>query len=1508
MKRLLSSFRYLTPNIWLRKASLSRKMYYYTALLLMASIGIGVFLFQTYFASSVQAAWLNESWAYRRSIAISAHTSLENNVYLNLSGGNALDTSDTSRFQADCGDLRFTDASGNLLPYYIVSGCGSASTVVHVLFETFPAGAQDIYYYYGNTAAANGFSASDFSTAATGVTIGSQGSEENGPTPVAYWDFDDATGTVAKDGSPNGRNGTLSGATLPAWTKGQCVSGSCLFFNGITSQVTVSSTVPGVKSVGFWVNPGSSASGELMALNSTTHIRTTTGTVTAPGTTSPTVYVNGKVNGTVVANTWNYITVTTNSAVSASAITLGRGPLGILKGFMDDVKFYPTALTTSQINANYTARGSNAGSGAVLGASDQGALSSGLLGYWKMDEITQNTCSGGSNDSCEATGSGFDGLWNGNATASDSGKFSWGTVFDGSGDYVTTTNNSYFAPSSAITISGWYRTTALGNSRIMSRGSTSDGYELILLNSGSIECNMGINSTEHDVASANFVPNDGQWHHVACTYDGKVLLLYIDGVLQADRDQTAGTISYISRVLSFGISAALAFPITGNLDEMRIYNRALSPDEVSQLYNYAPSPFLYYDFEEGSGSSVIDKSGNSFNGTWAGTGSRYSAGKYGKGGTFNGSDDTLTIDIPDAVTGAAAGSTGLANGTFSFWMRPTQFNAGGGVQHRLVNRNDGGNNNGDVLCGINGSSTNYECDFDDGVGIGPSDVGTGNVLVQNAWNYITVTWEHYGHNTTARIYHNGVLKDSVSGSQLVRPFKRGLDLTVVGIDYVGQVDEYRMYNYARNPKQIIEDMNASHPSGGSPVGSAIGYWKFDAGTGNVASNSGTLGAVAHGQMYSFASPPSQTSGWSQNGKFGKALNFDSTDDTVFMGSDSALDDIASLSASLWINPRTSGESSSGTIIDKAVSGTPANGWMLWMDSSRRLRFDVDFSGGALAVTTSTTIPYSSWSHVAVIWDGSRIAENVHIYINGNEVTYTGRTNGTGTRDTDASANLKVGASSNGTFTFDGWIDEVKLYNSMLSPSEVRVDYNRSGGLKFGVLGTDIDGKTASDSASRMYCPPGDTSATCAPIGEWLFEEGAGGSVADTSVSGNNGTWNGTGTSRWGTGKIGKAGEFNGTDDWVDAGSGVTLGAGARSVEAWVYVRDTSTTQKIFMNAPSNFDRFILEVQSGAIRGAFYDGTSYAASGAITTGWHHLVLTYASSTTRLYIDGTLQSGALAPGSTISGLEIGRNGGNNQFFNGKIDHVRLYNYELSLSQVAWAYNRGKPMLHWKADECQGSTLNDSSGNSKSGTITIGGSGTTAVGTCTSSGAWFNGVTGKFNASLDLDGTDDYVITGASPGLPTGDFSYSAWVNLDTNTDETLFLGADGAGGDELRVYINSSNKVAVYTNDTLRATSGLSVQSGIWTHILVTRSGSTIKIFINGIQDVNTGTDASALNFSTCGLVVGADSALVCSGIRSAYLDGKVDEVQVFNYGLTQSQAQLLYNQGSAVRFGPSTGTP
>ncbi|MBU2635305.1 DUF2341 domain-containing protein, partial [Patescibacteria group bacterium] len=131
----------------------------------------------------VEAGWWDQDWLYRRAVVVTNATTAETDVYIIITG---IDTSDTTKVQVDCGDLRFTKIDGTELDYYIVSGCGTNATTIHVKLDMLQAGAQTIYFYYGNSSAVNGFIGTDFSTVASSYSVGAIGSEEIGTGPVLW--------------------------------------------------------------------------------------------------------------------------------------------------------------------------------------------------------------------------------------------------------------------------------------------------------------------------------------------------------------------------------------------------------------------------------------------------------------------------------------------------------------------------------------------------------------------------------------------------------------------------------------------------------------------------------------------------------------------------------------------------------------------------------------------------------------------------------------------------------------------------------------------------------------------------------------------------------------------------------------------------------------------------------------------------------------------------------------------------------------------------------------------------------------------------------------------------------------------------------------------------------------------------------------------------------------------------------------------------------------------------
>lgn len=122
---------------------------------------------------------------------------------------------------------------------------------------------------------------------------------------------------------------------------------------------------------------------------------------------------------------------------------------------------------------------------------------------------------------------------------------------------------------------------------------------------------LSINNVQQKLASITAL-NANTWYHVAATYDGAAMKIYINGVLDASKSQTGSVSS--NGAFSVGYLYNTSRNFNGKVDEVRVWKRALSQTEISQnMCNVsvpATSLAAYWKFNEGSGSSVQDTSGN----------------------------------------------------------------------------------------------------------------------------------------------------------------------------------------------------------------------------------------------------------------------------------------------------------------------------------------------------------------------------------------------------------------------------------------------------------------------------------------------------------------------------------------------------------------------------------------------------------------------------------------------------------------------------------------------------------------------------------------------------------------------------------------------------------------------------------------------------------------------------------------------------------------------------------
>jgi hypothetical protein len=166
------------------------------------------------------------------------------------------------------------------------------------------------------------------------------------------------------------------------------------------------------------------------------------------------------------------------------------------------------------------------------------------------------------------------------ATHITSGKYGSALAFDGTNDVVVVTDSTSLHLSSGMTLEAWvYPTSALSNWKAILQKET-DAY---FLNANTSANHAGGGGTFGGtccgvVQSPGPLPVN-QWTHVAATYDGSMLRLYLNGSPAGSQAQT-GSVQVTSTPLRIGGNTYGTEFFPGRIDEVRIYNRALSQGEI----------------------------------------------------------------------------------------------------------------------------------------------------------------------------------------------------------------------------------------------------------------------------------------------------------------------------------------------------------------------------------------------------------------------------------------------------------------------------------------------------------------------------------------------------------------------------------------------------------------------------------------------------------------------------------------------------------------------------------------------------------------------------------------------------------------------------------------------------------------------------------------------------------------------------------------------------------------
>jgi len=1358
----------------------------------------------------------------------------------------------------------------------------------------------------------------------------------DGEAPVAAWKMDEGTGTTTYDSAPQpygGNNGTISGATWQ--TEDMCLSGKCLKFDGSDDVVTVpvisSTNTLSTNTVSFWIKPTSVTSSGIINLTSSAYVTVSSGALSATGFTSPIYYINGKatVSPTLTTNTWTHVEITTSTAISADTLTIGKANSLYTTGFLDEVIVYSYVRSAAQVKTDYNARGSIKGSSAILSANIRNQsggtpLSNGLVGYWKMDESSwTNDCSTGT--ATDSSGNGYNAKSCPNGTGPTTpaaGKFGNALDLDGVNDYMQPPTLTY-GSTSQITLATWVYldgtapsyTSYIGTAISCGGSLWSGGLTAGVVGTG-IYLPMNDGNCHYATGTA---PSTGGWHHIVGTYDGKKLRYFVDGAQSSTTQycwgscgtgtaetEYVGTHS-LSTTQYIGTSSWDPFGhINGKMDEVRIYNRALSPAEVRQLYDWAPGPYLHLSFDDGTGTTISDKSGNSYNGTWNGTGSHWTTGKYGKAAVFNGSSDYISFSsLPKPANMPL---------TIEFWVKPNSSSPQGIFDSSPSNTN-----------------TLRNCWAGDVEWWNASPHVSLNATA-STWQHMTFVYNHDGTNRTITYYKNGVLQTTASAVDTSTfnwtTFRLG-NINNGLYWYSGVLDEFKIYNYARTQKQIIEDMTGgqtvtagSGRTSSSKPAAPIAYYKFNEGADNTClggvndvCNSGSGDSALDGAQSGMSVPATATSGWTNSGKIGKALNFDGSDDYINLTGRTLIADDSPYTISLWA--KTNSSSGLHQLFNSGQVG--ATGYSVLIRQSNSDWMANHYSGSSDPEVRHTGgVTVGAWTHIVMTWDGANIRlytqgilrATTAVVTHGRESTY----NYIGAEGTDYASPSEF---------FNGIIDNVRVYNYALNQDEIKLDYNQGSALTLGVIGD--NSSYEKQAANQAYCVPGDTTSCAAPVAEWKFDEGTGTAVYDFSGNANTGilgeySWNVNYVPTWVAGKHNKGLKFDGVDDYIKiTNTASSLNLSAWTFSTWINWKGTTSVGYsgivVGIGGANNANRlYILDSDSKLrVMGTCCTASIISSTTFNKNQWYHIEVIQTGGVPTLYVNGKLDtvgsSGTFTGGST--NLAVGRAANDTYYFNGIIDDVKIYNYVRSTAQIAYDYNRGKPIAQYKFDECQGLTAYDSSGNMHNGTISIGATvPQSSVGTCNdglTTSAWYNGLSGKYNSSLNFDGVDDYMERTGFAFL-TPPYTLSAWIKPSSLGIGSYYaiitrggLWADNTNYDfGIRCASASNCKLYLYwrNGSSLNGTeiTSSAITAGQWIHVATTIDSSyNFQLFVNGTS-IGTSSGSAPTDGSQA-LRIGAWSG---TQLTSNYFPGQIDDVRIYNYTLTNTQVKNMYNNG-AVNF-------
>lgn len=385
-----------------------------------------------------------------------------------------------------------------------------------------------------------------------------------------------------------------------------------------------------------------------------------------------------------------------------------------------------------------------------------------------------------------------------NAGWNNSGKYGNSLSLNGSTGYAATPDANDLDFTGAFTLSAWvYPTSSATDQTVLVKQHV---YFLFSCYESPRTPMFGfVSGGQNIIVQGSSVLPLNVWSHLAGTYDGATIRLYVNGFEVSNRPFT-GAVTTSASQLWIGSSMFNEF-FAGRIDDVRIYSGALTRAAIQSDMNTPLSGAvpptdtglkLSYAFGEGSGGTTSDSSGNAHTGTISGA-TWTTSGKYGNALLFDGVNDF--VSSPDAND--LDFTTGM---TLEAWVYPTStLTSPAGI---IVKEHC-------YFLYANLYNNLPQGGFSDGV-VNFLATGTSTLAV-NTWTHLAVTYD----NVSVTLYVNGAQVSSLAktGSIVTSSGQLRIGTSSFNEPFPGRIDNVRLYNRALSPAEIITNMNTAVAAG-----------------------------------------------------------------------------------------------------------------------------------------------------------------------------------------------------------------------------------------------------------------------------------------------------------------------------------------------------------------------------------------------------------------------------------------------------------------------------------------------------------------------------------------------------------------------------------------------------------------------------------------------------------------------------------------------------------------------